>query len=447
MNLTSHSSELKKTLLLALPIMAGHLSQMLLGFIDTLMIGRVGVVALAGAAFSNALSNILYIGGLGFLISVSVLVSHAHGAGKEREAGEVLRRGLALALSIGFLIFALIWISFPFLHLLGQPEEVIEEAKPYLWIIGLSMPVALATTCFKNFSEAQNAPWPGFWTGFASVLLNVFLNWVLIYGNLGMPALGLTGAGIATLLSRIANLLFLVIWLKRDARFDASWPRRWLAQYTWRPIAGMLRLGFPIALQLIMEVGAFGAATLLMGWIGVVEIAAHQIALTYASTTFMIPLGISLAVAIRVGQVIGAGESHRARPIGFGACAFGAALSTLFAAFFIGFNESLVGLFTRDPATLSVGAILLITAGLFQLFDAIQVLSAGALRGCKDVRIPTYIVFAAYWVFGIPVGALLAFGLEIGAPGVWIGLASGLAAAAGGLLWRFVVVTRSLQAS
>lgn len=442
---TQYLAELRKTLLLAVPITAGHLSQMILGFVDTLMIGRVGVVPLAAAAFANALSNVLFIAGIGLLTAVSVLVSHAYGAGNKHEAGEMLRRGLVIAVVTGTGIFVIIWGSFPLLGLLGQPEDVVVACKPYLWYLALSIPVALATICLKNYAEAQEAPWPGFWTGLAAVLLNIFLNWVLIYGNLGMPALGLEGAGIATFISRIANLLFLVAWLRHDPRFAESWPLRWLGPVPVRAIATMLRLGFPVALQLVMEIGAFAASALLMGWLGVIEIAAHQIALTYAATTFMIPLGISLAVAIRVGHVVGAGQPERARRIGFGAVGFGVFASGIFASVFIGFNKPLVSLFTTDPDTIAMAGVLIIIAGFFQLFDGTQVLSAGALRGCKDVKVPTYVIFAAYWIIGIPVGALLAFGLKLGAPGIWIGLAAGLGAAAAGLLTRFAWVTRVRQ--
>jgi MATE family multidrug resistance protein len=442
MDRTQYLAELRKTLLLAVPITAVHLSQMILGFVDTLMIGRVGVVPLAGAAFANALSNILFIAGIGLLTAVSVLVSHAYGAGNRREAGEMLRRGLVIAVVSGTGIFAVIWGSFPLLGLLGQPEEVIIACKPYLWYMALSIPVALATICFKNYAEAQEAPWPGFWTGLVAVFLNIFLNWVLIYGNLGMPAMGLEGAGLATFISRIANLLLLIAWLKRDKGFIESWPRRWLGALPMEALSSMVRLGFPVALQLVMEIGAFAASALLMGWLGVIEMAAHQIALTYAATTFMIPLGISLAVAIRVGHVIGAGQPERARPIGFGAVGFGVLASAVFASVFIGFNETLVSLFTKDPETISLAAILIIIAGFFQLFDGTQALSVGALRGCKDVKVPTYVIFAAYWLIGIPIGALLAFQFGLGAPGVWIGLASGLGAAAIGLLTRFAWITR-----
>ena len=435
--------ELRRTLSLAVPITAGHLGQMIMGVADTVMIGRVGVVPLAAAAFSHTIAHFFLVIGIGLLTAVSVLVSHAHGANNPREAGEILRRGLYLAVVSGILMFGLLWAGFPLLHFLGQPPEVITASKPYLWLLALSIPFALATINFKAYSEAQDAPWPGFWAGLISVLLNIFLNWVLIYGNLGAPALGLPGAGIATLVSRIINLILLVAWLRLDRRFRKSWPVRWLARCPLPALAAMLRLGFPVALQLLMEVGAFGATTLLMGWLGIIEIAAHQIALTCAATTFMFPLGISLAVAIRVGHVVGAGQPERARRIGFGAVGFGVCLAGLFAALFIALNGFIAGLFTPDPETLRMAAALIVIAGFFQLFDGVQVLALGALRGCKDVRIPTLIVFVAYWIIGIPAGSAFAFGLGFGARGLWFGLAAGLAAAATGLVWRFHV--RSLS--
>ena len=436
--------ELKATLVLAVPITAGHVSQMLLGVVDTVMIGRVGVVELAATAFAHMLVHFVFITGIGMLSAVSVLVSHAYGAGRKHEAGEMLRRGLAMALTCGVLMFFLLWGSFPVLHLFGQPIEVVEMAKPYLWLISLSLPLMMTVICFRNYSEAQDVPWPAFWVGFAAVLLNVFLNWVFIYGNLGAPAMGLEGAGWATLVARVFNVVMLVAWLRLDARFAGCWPTRWFARIPWSGILAMLRLGFPVGLQLLMEVGAFSSATLLMGWLGTVEMAAHQIALTCAATTFMVPLGISLAVAIRVGHVLGAGQTERARVVGFSALGFGFLLSCLFAGAFILFSRPLAGFFTDDAATLSMAAGLIVVAGFFQIFDGAQVLAVGALRGCKDVRIPTWIIFAAYWIVAIPLGGLLAFGFDLGANGVWIGLAAGLAIAAFGLSARFTLVTGRL---
>ena len=435
-------SELKKTLLLAFPIAAGHISQMLLGLADTLMIGRIGVVPLAASAFAHSLFHIVFIVGVGLLTSVAVLVAHAHGAGKKHEVGEMLRRGLAISLAGGVVMFFLLWGSFPLLDRIAQPADVIAASKPYLFLLSLGLPALMGIICFRNYSEAQNVPWIAFWSGLIAVTLNIFLNWILIYGNLGAPALGLNGAGIATLIARTFNLVLLVAWLVLDKRFHGCWPTAWFARIPLKGISEMLRLGFPVGMQLLMEVGAFSFAILLMGWLGVVELAAHQIAITCAATTFMFPLGLSIAVSIRVGHVIGSGEPQLARTVGFGGIGFAVLLSGLFTFVFIVFNRELAGLFTADPRTLSMAASLLVVAGIFQFFDGTQALGAGALRGCKDVNIPTGIIFSAYWIVAIPLGALIAFAMDLGAVGIWIGLAFGLGVASVGLVGRFMLISR-----
>ena len=434
--------ELRTTLVLAAPITANHLSQMIIGFVDTLMIGQVGVVPLAASAFANLLIHILLMIGIGLLSSVAILVAHAHGSGNNREAGEIMRRGMFLAGGAGLISLVLVWIGFPFLGYLGQPPEVVEASKSYIWLLAFSLVFVLGILNLRNFSEAENAPWAALWTGLTSVFLNVVLNWILIYGNLGAPALGLTGAGIATLASRIFNFFALYFWLKYDPRFTSLWPAKWFHPVSPKALLVMLKLGLPVSLQLLMEIGAFSAATLFMGWLGIVEIASHQIAITCAATTFMIPLGLSLAVAIRVGQVVGRGETERARVIGFSALGFGLLCSALFATLFIGWNRGLASLFTNDPATLALTASLLVIAGVFQVFDGSQVVAIGALRGCKDVQRPTWIIFAAYWLVAIPLGLVLAFPLERGGPGLWVGLAGGLAVASIGLVYRFNRLSR-----
>ena len=433
--------ELRKTLVLAAPITAGHLSQMILGLTDTLMIGRVGMVALAAAAFAHTIVHLVFVIGIGLLSAVSVLVAHAHGAGKPEEAGEMLRRGLFLGIVSGLLMFGLLRASFPLLVYLGQPPEVITEARFYLFLTAGSLPFIMGTIAFKNYSEGQDRPWPAFWAGLTGVLLNIFLNWVFIYGNLGAPRLELDGAGWATLASRIFTVALLVAWLRLDRRFVASWPRQWLAAIPWSGLISMIKLGFPVGLQIFMEVSAFAGTTLLMGWLGVVQIAAHQIALTCAATTFMIPMGISLAVAIRVGHVLGAGQPERARNIGFGALGFVLLIMGSFALIFIFLNHGIAALFTHEEETIAMAAALLVIAGFFQLFDGAQVIAIGALRGAKDVTFPTWIIFGAYWVLALPVGSLLAFQTDLGARGLWIGLALGLGTAAVGLNMRFARAT------
>lgn len=438
------ADQLKRTLLLALPISSGHVSQMVLSLADTLMIGRVGVVPLAGAAFANSLHHFALITGIGLMSAVSVLAAHAHGAGRSEEAGEVLRRGLAMAFTSGLVLFLIQWALFPFLGLLQQPSEVLAEGKPYLWLLSLSIPFALMSSAFKNYAEALNRPWPAFWCGLLAVGLNIFLNWLLIYGNWGFPALGLKGAGLATLMSRVFHLVVLFVWLRRSRALSDSWPIGWLKPIPLAGLISMFRLGAPVGLQLLMEVGSFGTVTLLMGLIGVVEIAAHQVAITCAATTFMIPLGVSMAVAIRVGHAIGSSRVSELRIIGFSSVWLSVLFSLVFAAAFILLDDPLASLFTSDRTTRILAAKLITIAGLFQIFDGIQVVAMGALRGCKDVRAPTVTVFLAYWILALPIGSLLAFGTTLKATGLWIGLMIGLAIAAAGLLCRFHFLSRRL---
>jgi len=435
-------TELRQTLVLAFPIIAGHVGHMVMGLTDTLMIGRVGVTALAAAALSNSIFHVVFVIGIGILTSVSVLASHAHGARDFRETGEVLRRGNLLAIASGLVLFATVLALFPALSHLGQSEDVVTATRPYLFWLAFSIPLALGQMAWKNFSEAQSSPWPAFWTGMAAVALNVFLNWVLIFGNLGFPALGLTGAGIATWIARGFALVALAWWVLRDGRFRASLPERWLARMPLRPFVPMLAIGMPVALQIVMEVGAFNLGAFLMGWVGVEALAAHQIAITCAATTFMIPLGMSLAVTIRIGQVIGAGQVARVRRIGFGAIGLAAAIALTFAAGFLVFNDPLAALFTPDPAVRALAASLLVIAGCFQIVDGIQAVALGSLRGLKDVRVPTAFVGVAYWLVAIPLGAALAFAGDLGARGIWIGLSAGLGVAAITLSVRFHLQAR-----
>jgi len=433
----SFSGELRKTIVLAAPIAAGHLGQMILGLADTVMIGRVGVVPLAAVSFSNAILHFVFLVGIGLLTSISILVSNAWGKNEGPRAANVLKQGSYLAGLSGVLLFLAILLALPLIPFLGQPPAVVAEARPYLWIVGSSMPWAFLMVGLKNYSEAQSRAMPAFWCGLGSVLLNVFLNWLLIYGNWGFPRLELVGAGIATWISRLAAMVALFYWLRSSPHFRPSWPQRFRGQIDWELWKRMGALGFPVAFQLLIEVGTFSAAALLCGLIGTVPLAAHQIAITCAAMTFMFPLGISLAVTIRVGQAIGSGHPGQARVIGKGALLAGACLSGCFACVFILFNQTLARAFTPDETTVLLASSLIVVAGFFQFFDSTQVIAMGGLRGCQDVKVPTWIMFFAFWLVALPVGSVLAFPLEYGAVGIWIGLAFGLSGASLGLMTRF----------
>ncbi len=435
--------ETRATLALAAPMAAGQIGQMLLGFSDSLMVGRLGVLPLAASAFANGIISVLLVTGFGLLAAVSILASQAHGAGREREVGEVLRAGLCIALAAGVLVGTLITVSLDWLPWLGQPPDVLAAARPFLVIVGWSIVPALVWQCLKQFCEALLHPLAPMLSMFGAVALNVFLSWVLIYGHLGMPALGLVGAGWATLISRVILMAALFAVVVRTPDFHAALPLRWAARLRWKAVRTQLGIGFPVALQLMLEVGAFATAALMMGWLGADALAAHQVAISYCALTFMFPLGLAMAVGIRVGQAVGAEEWDRLRLIGTGGIAVGALMMGVSAVCLFAGGDILAGLFVRDQAVVVIAARLLGIAAIFQLFDGVQVVTMGALRGLSDVRVPTGIAFVAYWVIALPLSYFLGYTWRGGPQGVWSGLATGLAVSALALVCRFHFKTRT----
>ena len=439
--------EARATLALAIPMTAGQVGQMLLGFSDNLMVGRAGVVPLAASAFALGVLNALFVPGIGLVTGVSVLAAQAHGAQRPQEAGEVLRGGLCVSLLAGLLmaLAAMAAVGSGVLQHLGEPPEVLAQARAFFMIVGWSLLPAMGWQCLKAYCEALSYPSLPMLTMFGGVTLNVFLSWVLIYGHLGAPALGLTGAGWATLVTRLLMFMVLLVRILRQPRFRDALPARWFARLSVVRLRAQLALGLPVAVQLLLEVGTFSIAAILMGWLGAASLAAHQIAISYAALTFMFPLGIAIAVSVRVSQAVGAREWTRVRPIGFGGVGMAMAVMGLFATGFLLLRVPLVGFFVQDAATAALAAQLLAVAGIFQVFDGVQVVSMGALRGLSDVKIPTLISFVSYWVVALP----LCYGLGIAgkshAVGVWWGLAFGLAFAGALLTTRFFHQTRAIH--
>ncbi|HEX9781226.1 MAG TPA: MATE family efflux transporter, partial [Opitutaceae bacterium] len=296
--MSSILQEGRRTLVLAGPIIVGQVSQMIMGVTDSVMIGHVGKVPLAASAFANSVFAFAFLIGLGLLVPVAVLVSRAHGAGSNEECGEWLKHGVWLTVLVGLAATPGLIALGSELHRLGQPPEVLAEVHPYYELIAWSLLPVLMFQAFRQFSESLGQPVGPMAVTLASVALNVFLNWVLIYGNLGAPALGLAGAGWATLASRVFGVIVVIAWLKRQSLFRPAWPGRWWRGLSRGRFRTMLGLGIPAAASLMFEGDAFSAAALLMGKLGSTELAAHQIALSCASFTFMFPLGVAMAVSM-----------------------------------------------------------------------------------------------------------------------------------------------------
>lgn len=429
----------RETVVLALPLIAGQLSQMLMGVVDTLMIGRVGVTELAASSFANTLIYLPFVVGIGMSIAVSIRVSQARGAGDPAAARAALRHGIQIALALGLLAFGLAWLAVPWLGVFRQPPEVLAAAPDYFLLLAASLIPAMAGMAVKSHADAMNRPWPVFWITLGSVLLNAALNWLLIFGKAGLPALGLVGAGWATLIARSTAFVAMIVWCLRSRGLREWVPYHWFRAPDRAAVARLLGIGLPSSLQLLAEISAFVAATILIGTLGEAALASHQVAISCAATVFMIPLGLSMALTVRIGAVWGAGETTRMRAILVSGWLLGSLVALLGAAAFLGYPKTIAGWFLEPGPARDVTAALLGIAAVFQLSDALQILSSGVLRGFDDVRVPAWISFGAYWVISIPLGWVLAFPGGRGVEGMWWGITLGLtltALALGRRAWR-----------
>jgi MATE family multidrug resistance protein len=420
--------------------MAGQFGQMLMGLTDTLFLGHVGVAPLAASALTNIVMSTLYVFGIGVLSSIGVLASQAHGAGLHETKVQVFRSSVWLSFLVGSALTLVAFLSAPALPLLGASTEVEQAAKIYFPPMAWSLLFGIGFTGAKTFCEAVGRPNPPMLILYGGVLLNACVNWLLVFGHWGFPRLGILGSGIATLVSRAAVMLLTTGYALRAHRLGVDALLPWRLDF--RNLGSLLVLGLPVGLQLLSEVGAFNFAALMMGWLGTTALAAHQIAITCAATTFMFPLGISQAGSIRIGHAIGEFRFQAIRTIGLGAIAASATVMAVFATVFITYAGSIARLFTNGNEVVALASLLLIVAGLFQVVDGIQVTAAGCLRGIADVRTPMMLAYFVYWIVAIPLGYSCAFLLGWGPIGVWFGLAFALALAALILTTRFYWLTR-----
>ena len=430
------------TLALGVPMIMGQLGQMLLHIIDAVMIGRLGVLPLAAVAFGGNIMGFILVIGYGLSVAVSILVARSFGRGDLAQCSDVLRHGISIVV-----LYALIWAAGAqfgsgVLYRVGQPEEVVEASLGYVQMLGWSLVPSLIYACLRSYSEALNRSWIPFSVLLGGLVLNVFLNWIFIFGKLGSPPLGVTGAGLATLLARVSMMATLGCILIRSSGFRISLSDLSLLNLRGRLIRKMLGLGIPTSFQLLFEVGMFTAAAVLMGWIGTVALAAHHIAMCVVGFTFMVPLGMSFAVGIRISQAAGREDSDAIRRIGYSSVAFSVIYMGFFACSIFLLREKIPLIFISEAPVILLTSQLLVVAALFQTFDGAQVICMGALRGLSDVKFPTILAFCGYWLISIPVGSFIAFGLDKGSLGIWFGMILGLTFAAIALFIRFRIVTR-----
>jgi MATE family multidrug resistance protein len=428
MNL-SYKEHFRNTALLAYPVVIGQLGHMMMGVVDSLMIGRVGAVPLAASAIANGLFFLVFVIGLGVTFAISPLVAIASSSNKPEECSSLVKQGLLVNAALGIILLVVLLICADIIFYLNQPENVAIAAASYLRIIAYSILPLMIFQTFKQFIEGLTVMMPAMIITILANLFNAFGNWLFIFGNWGFPALGLDGAGISTLINRVF-MATAMIWFVLNNRRYKEFKLLSLEIVNFPMIKKILKLGLPSGFQYFFEVGAFSFGSVMVGWIGTIQLAAHQIAMNLASITYMSITGISAAAAIRVGNGVGLGNIIETRRAGFSALILGAGSMLVFGCVFIILKNFLPTLYINNPEVISIASTLLIFAAIFQVFDGSQAVGLGILRGVIDVKIPTIITFTAYWIIMIPSGYLFAFVLDMGVNGIWLGYVIGLAASA-----------------
>jgi MATE family multidrug resistance protein len=422
----------------ATPIVLINLGIQAMGVVDTLMVGRLGGAAIAAVALGNFYFFNASVFGIGVLFAIDPIVSQAVGAGDRQSVARGVQRGFALALLISVVVMLMLMPGEALLNALDQPPEVATQTAIYARRRAIGAVPFFAFAVMRQTLQALGPVRPILFAALIANLVNAFANWLLVFGNGGAPALGVAGSGIATAISTwvMALVLLVVAWpLLRDT--IRPWDPESLR---WAPLSRMLRIGVPIGVQWFFESFAFGLTALFMGWMGTASLAGHEIALNMAAFTFMVPLGISGAAAAVVGRAIGRGDMAAARREATAAIVCGAGVMCISAVVFITAPEMLARLYTTEAATFSVAISLIPLAGWFQVFDGLQAVTSGVLRGTGDTRVPAVLHMVAFWGIGIPLGWFLGFHTSLRERGLWIGLVAGLAAA--GLLQSARVIRR-----
>lgn len=439
-------SDLKKhiaeTVKLALPISIGQLGHIMMGVADSIMVGKLGSAPLAASSLVNGIFFLIIVLGIGMTMAITPLVAIAAGSGKKNEFGEILNTGLIVNLVFALLLIVITFgVSF-MLPMLGQPEDVTLLATSYLRILVISILPFLIFQVARQYLDGLSIVKPAMYVAILANFVNIFFNWVLIYGKLGVPALGLDGAGYATTGSRIFLAGAIFIYLYKINKQKELAPSISIKKYSSVLAKKVVRIGLPSGFQYFIEIAAFTFSAIMIGWFGSQSLAAHQIAINVASLTYMVILGISSAGTIRVGYYYGARDQKNLRIAGFSAIGFAGSIMLLSALILIAANRALPLIYISDPEVVSIASKLLIIAAIFQLADGLQATSVGVLRGLTDVRIPLIITFSSYWIVAVPLGYYLGIVFNMGAVGIWTGLCIGLFLVAISCVARFNIKSR-----
>ncbi len=453
MRLKDYTKEFRYNIALAGPVILGMLGHTLVAFVDNIMVGQLGTAELAAVSLGNSFMFIAMSLGIGFSTAITPLVAEAEGEDNVSKGKSAFKHGLFLCTILGIALFLMVFWAKPLMHMMKQPDEVVALAMPYLTYVAISLIPLIIFQAFKQCSDGLSLTRNPMYATLIANVVNVVLNYMFIFGHWGAPAMGVEGAAMGTLASRVIMVVFLwyVMSTHTKARHYVTQLKLW--QLRSDILRKIMRLGFPSAMQMFFEVVIFTAAIWLSGALGKNPQAANQIALNLSSMTFMVAMGFSVVAMIRVGNQKGKSAFTELRRIAFSIFLLSGMASVVFALSFLIFRDSLPHLYldfddlsqlTDNAEVLKISTEILLIAALFQISDSIQVVALGALRGLQDVFLPTLYTFISYWLIGFPLSLYLGMYTDLGSTGIWIGLLAGLTAAALLLLWRFNVLSNRL---
>jgi MATE family multidrug resistance protein len=422
----------------------GSLGHLLVGLMDDIMVGRLGPIQLAATSLGNSLVFIALSIGIGFSFAITPLIAESDGEKNTEKGRSVFQHGIILMTIIGIVMFLLLLLIKPILYHLDQPEEVVVLAVPYFEIVAVSMIPLMIFQGLKQFADGLSQTKYSMYATIITNIVNISLNFALIYGFWIFPRLELVGAAIGTLVSRIVMVIFLYLVLKYKPKFAPYMHILKLNEIKLKVFNKIISLGFPTALQMLFEVGLFTSSVLLAGTFGALPQAANQIALKLSSTTFMVAVGLGVASTIRVGNQKGLQNFRELKRIAFSNFLLVVFIMFGFSVSFMLLKDELPWIFTEDLEVIKIASGLIVVAGFFQLSDGLQAVILGGLRGLQDVNIPSLITFIAYWVIGFPICYFLGTELNLGTFGIWIGLLSALTSSALMLFFRFNYLSNKL---
>ncbi|OWP83062.1 MATE family efflux transporter [Flavobacterium davisii] len=453
MKLSTYTQEFKENIRLAYPIVLGMLGHTLVSIVDNIMVGKLGAKELAAVSLANSFVFIGMSLGLGFSTAITPLVAEADGENSLIKGRSVFHHGLLLCTVLGITLFAIIYLTKPLIVYMGQPEEVVELAKPFLDLVAFSLIPLIIFQGYKQFADGKSETKYGMWANLLCNVIHLFFNIVLIYGIWIFPKMGMLGAAVGTVLSRVIMVIYIHFALRSRKKFKPYFEGFTIKSIGKSMTKKIVDLGLPSAMQMFFEVALFTGAIWLCGSIGTTSQAANQIALTLATFTFMFVSGLGVAGMIRIGNQKGIQDYKKLQVIARSIFLLAILIQGIFAILFIVTNNWLPELFIDSKNTLAlrdstevatIASNLILVAAVFQIFDGIQVTVLGALRGIQDVKVPMYLTFVAYWIIGFPISIYLGLFTFLKAIGVWIGLLSGLIAAALLLFYRFEKLSKRM---